>query len=86
MLNIDGLGNLHANQMFWTTTEAKGKGLDPSSKTSLSPPVIYYWPYQGGTFVVFPLSYILRLYAYGLQQYSQLNNSCPLCFLFCSVL
>ena len=23
---------------------------------------------------------------YGLQQYGHLNNSCPLCFLFCSVL
>ena len=25
----DGLGNLNANQMVWTTAEAKGEGLDP---------------------------------------------------------
>ena len=32
-----------------------------------------------------PLCYILCLYVYGLQQYGQLNNSWPLCFMFCSV-
>ena len=42
--------------------------------------------FQGGTSVVVPKCYMLYLYVYGLQQYGQLKNSCPLCFLFCSVL
>ena len=32
------------------------------------------------------LCYMLCLYVYGLQQYGQLNNSCPLGYLFCSVM
>ena len=38
------------------------------------------------TSVVVPICNMLCLYAYGLQQSGQLNNSCPLCNLFCSVL
>ena len=38
------------------------------------------------TSVVVPICNMLCLYVYGLQQSGQLNNSCPLCFLFCSVL
>ena len=57
--------------------------------------VIYYWPFQGSISVVVLLYYMLQyvcLYMvfsnminYGLQQCGQLNNSCPLCFLFCNV-
>ena len=42
--------------------------------------------FQDGTFAVVSLCYILCLCVYDLQQYGQSNNSCPLCFLFCSVL
>ena len=38
------------------------------------------------TSAVVPQYYMLYLNIYGLQQYGQLNYSCPLCFLFCSVL
>ena len=33
-----------------------------------------------------PQCCMLSLHVYGLQQYGQLNDSCPLSFLFCSVL
>ena len=33
-----------------------------------------------------PLYHMFCMYVYGLQQYGQLNDSSPLCFLFCSVL
>ena len=57
-----------------------------SSKLSLSPQVIYYRPFQGGTSIVVLLCYMLCLFVYDLQQYGQLNNSCRLCLLFYSVL
>ena len=44
-------------------------------------------PSFGGTSVVVPECYmLLNPCVYGLQQYGHLNNSCPLCFLFSSVL
>ena len=52
----------------------------------LPDPVTYYWPSRGGTSDVVPQCCMLCLYVYGLQQYEQLDNSCPLCILFCSVL
>ena len=45
-LFIDGFGNLHADQMFRTTAEGKGEGLDPVKHVldpvKHVPPVIYY--------------------------------------------
>ena len=40
--------------MFFTTMEAEGEGWDPIKAIPLPPlpHVIYYWPYQGGTFIM----------------------------------
>ena len=70
--------------MFRTTAEAKGEGFDPV-KLVKSPRNLLL-PFQGGTSVVVPLCYMSYMYVCGLLQYGQLNNSCPLCFLFYSVL
>ena len=55
-----------------------------------SPPILsrsviymYYWPFQGVTFVVVPQCYMLLCpYVYGLKQYGHLNDSCPFSSLF----
>ena len=48
--------------------------------TSLSPPVIYDWPLQGGTSGVVPQCFMVFVRVY--MVFSNMNNSCPLCFLF----
>ena len=61
--------------MFRTTAEAEGEGLDPVKLVS-TPLVIYDWPRQGGTYVVFPQCYTLLCpCVYGLEQCGHLNNS-----------
>ena len=37
--------------MFRTTAEAKGERLDRVKHVEALPPVIYCWPFQGGTSV-----------------------------------
>ena len=74
--------------MFQTTAEAKGDGLDPVKYGSAThTPIILLLTFRGGTFVVVPRCYLnLCPCVYRLKQCGHLNNTCPLCFLFCSVL
>ena len=45
--------------------------------------LLFYLIFYGiNIFIVVPPCYVLCLYVCGLQQYGELNNSCPLCFLF----
>ena len=61
--SIDGLENLHADRTTvcfepWQKSRARLG----SCKTGLSPPVLQYWPFQGGTSVVVPYCYCPYLY------------------------
>ena len=60
--SIDELENLHADRTTvcfepWQKPRARLG----SRKTGLSPPVFYYWPFQGSTSVVVPYCYLFLL-------------------------
>ena len=80
------LGILYADQVFRTTVEAKGEGLDPA-KHVYAPPTsnLLLTVPRRLRFISVTRCYV-RACVYGLQQYGHLNNKWPLCFLFSSVL
>ena len=75
------------DQMFETTAEAESKGLEPT-KLVEAPSNLFnlLLTVPRWTSVVVPQCYmVVYPCVYGLEQYGHLNNSWPLCFLFCNL-